>query len=77
MEGTYQAREGKMYFLSASWLGRKADNLVLSCKIPSSFLLLVRGTVFSSGIPTALETVLLSTDYQFLILEWPAFDETK
>lgn len=46
VEGTYQAREGTMCFLSASWLDCKADNLVLSCKIPFSFLLSVRGTVF-------------------------------
>lgn len=73
MEGTYQAREGKMCFLPVVWLVCKADNLVLSCKIPSLFLLSVRGTVFSSGTPTALGAMLVSTDHQFLILERAAF----
>lgn len=68
VEGAYQDGEGKMCFLSAFCLDSKADNLLLTCKIPSSFLLSVRGTVvFSSAMPTALGCVLVSTDHRFLI----------
>lgn len=73
VEGTCQAREGKSCFLSVSCLNCKADNLVLSCKILSSFLLPVRDTVLSSGTLTALRVVLVSSDHQFLILEGAAF----
>lgn len=62
-----------MCFLSTFWLDCKTGNLVLSCKIPSSFLLSVRGAVFSSGMPTALGPMLVSADHQFLILERAEF----